>query len=307
MVKTGLILVTGATGFVGRALVQHLTERPETTVRAAKRSDGELGPDTNWAQMLSGVSTVVHTAARVHVMHDTALRPMAQYRLVNVEGTLNLARQAAAAGLRRFVFISSVKVNGETSVPGRPFFAHDEPAPQDDYGQSKLEAENDLRELALGTGMELVIIRPPLVYGPGVRANFLSLMRVVAKGIPLPLGSVNNQRSLLALDNLIDFIDVCIHHPDAANQIFLVSDGQDLSTTDLVRGLARAMGKSARLIPMPVRLLQLGATLLGRRDAIQRLCGNLQLDIGKARNVLDWQPPLTVDEGLRRAVLGLSE
>jgi nucleoside-diphosphate-sugar epimerase len=261
-----------------------------------------LHPSTDWSIALEGVAVVVHSAARVHVMHDTEADPLAAFRAVNVEGTLNLARQAAAAGVKRFVFVSSVKINGESTQLGRAFTEVDLPNPQDAYGQSKHEAEQGLRQLSTDTGMKVAIIRPPLVYGPGVKANFASLMRAVQRGWPLPLGAVHNQRSLVALDNLVDFIVTCITHPQATNQTFLVSDGQDLSTTELVRGLAQAAGVPARLLPVPVWALQAGASLLGKGDAVQRLCGNLQVDISKARSLLGWVPPVSVEEGLRRAV-----
>jgi nucleoside-diphosphate-sugar epimerase len=235
-------------------------------------------------------------------MHDTVADTLMAFRAVNVDGTLNLARQAAALGVKRFVFISSVKVNGESTPPGREFTEADAPNPQDAYGQSKHEAEQGLRQLSADTGMEVVIIRPPLVYGPGVKANFAALMRAVQRGWPLPLGAVHNQRSLVALSNLVDFIVTCITHPQAANQTFLVSDGQDLSTTELVRGLAQAAGVPACLLPVPVWALQAGATLLGKGDAVQRLCGNLQVDMSKARSLLGWVPPVSVEEGLRRAM-----
>jgi nucleoside-diphosphate-sugar epimerase len=235
-------------------------------------------------------------------MQDTAADPMTAFRAVNVEGTLNLARQAAAAGVKRFVFISSVKVNGESMQSGRAFTEADAPNPQDAYGQSKHEAEQGLRQLSADTGMEVVIIRPPLVYGPGVKANFAALMRAVQCGWPLPLGAVHNQRSLVGLDNLVDFIITCITHPHAANQTFFVSDGQDLSTIELVRGMAQAAGLTARLLPVPVWALRAGASLLGKGDAVQRLCGNLQVDISKARSLLAWVPPVSVAEGLRRAM-----
>ncbi len=290
------LLITGGTGFVGQSLVKRLGDQ---TLRLATRADS-----AGWDKVLVGVATVVHLAARVHVMHDTEADPLTAFRAVNVEGTLNLARQAAAAGVKRFVFISSVKVNGESTQPGRAFTEADAPDPQDAYGQSKHEAEQGLRQLATGTGMEVVIIRPPLVYGPGVKANFAALLRAVQRGWPLPLGAVHNQRSLVSLDNLVDFIVTCISHSKAANQTFLVSDGQDLSTTELVRGMARAAGVPARFLPVPVWALQAGATLLGKGDAVQRLCGNLQVDISKARQLLGWVPPVSVDEGLRRAVGG---
>jgi nucleoside-diphosphate-sugar epimerase len=263
---------------------------------------GEISGLTGWGDALRNVSVVVHLAARVHVMHDNAADPLTAFRTVNMDGTLNLARQAAAAGVKRFVFISSVKVNGESTPLGLAFTEADAPNPQDAYGQSKHEAEQSLRQLSADTGMEVVIIRPPLVYGPGVKANFASLMRAVQRGWPLPLGAVHNQRSLVALDNLVDFIVTCITHPQAPNQTFLVSDGQDLSTTELVLGMAQAAGVPARLLPVPVWALQAGASLLGRGDAVQRLCGNLQVDIFKASSLLGWTPPVSLKEGLRRAM-----
>jgi nucleoside-diphosphate-sugar epimerase len=235
-------------------------------------------------------------------MQDTATDPLAAFRTVNVDGTLNLARQAAASGVKRFVFISSVKVNGESTEPGHAFSEADAPNPQDAYGQSKHEAEQGLRQIAYDTGIEVVIIRPPLVYGPRVKANFAALMRAVQRGWPLPLGAVHNQRSLVALDNMVDLIVTCITHPQAANQTFLVSDGEDLSTPDLIRRMARAMSRPARLLPVPKSVLMAAATILGKRDMAQRLCGDLQVDISKARTLLGWNPPISVDEGLRRAV-----
>ncbi len=308
-----MILVTGATGFVGKALVQRLLADDESrrlvvAVRIYGQPwpkqvipivTGDLKPSTDWSIALEGVAVVVHSAARVHVMHDTEADPLTVFRAVNVDGTLNLARQAAAAGVKRFVFISSVKVNGE-ATPNGPFTEVDAPAPQDAYGQSKHETEQGLRQLAVETGMDIVIIRPPLVYGPGVKANFAALMRAVQRGWPLPLGAVHNQRSLVALDNLVDFIVTCITHPQAANQTFFVSDGHDLSTTELVRGMAQAAGVPARLLPVPVWALQAGASLLGRRDMAQRLCDSLQVDISKTQELLGWKPPVNVDESLAK-------
>lgn len=309
------LLITGATGFVGSRLLQALIESdlneivvatrrnmPDLPIKCVCFLNEGLSGTANWTAALSGVDLVVHLASRVHVMEDKELNPLAAFRAVNVTGTVKLARQAAAAGVKRFLFLSSVKVNGEGTKHGRPFREVDKPAPLDPYGISKMEAEQALRELSSETGMEVVLIRPPLVYGPGVKANFAKLIGIVVSGWPLPLGAVHNQRSLVALDNLVDFILTCITHPQAANQTFLVSDGQDLSTTDLVRGLAQATGVPARLLPVPVWALQAGATLLGRGDALQRLCGNLQIDISKARDLLGWVPPLSVEEGLRRAM-----
>lgn len=307
------VLVTGANGFVGREVLQRLNEMSGLQVVASMRRAAELAgatvvevgdatPQTDWSLALAGAGAVVHLAARVHVMNDTAADPLAAFRTVNVDGTLNLARQAAAARVMRFVFISSVKVNGESTLPGRAFTEADALNPQDAYGQSKHEAEQGLCQLSADTGMEVVIIRPPLVYGPGVRANFAYLMHAVQRGWPLPLGAVQNKRSMVALDNLVDFIGTCITYPQAANQTFLVSDGQDLSTTELVRGMAQAAGVPARLLPVPVWSLQAGASLLGKGDAVLRLCGNLQVDISKGRSLLGWVPPVSVEQGLRRAM-----
>lgn len=313
------ISITGATGLVGRALLAQLVALDWFEVLAlirqfpANRVPGaeylfvrDLTSQSQWLGALDGVHAVVHAAARVHVMHDTEADPLSAFRTVNVEGTLRLARQAAAAGVKRFVFISSVKVHGEFTPPGRAFTEVGEPDPQDAYGQSKYEAEQGLRQIAAETGMEVVIIRPPLVYGPGVKANFAALMRAVKKGWLLPLGAIHNQRSLVALDNLVDFIVTCISHPKAANQTFLISDGQDLSTTELVRGMAQAAGVSARLLPVPVWALEFAGRLFGKLDAVQRLTGNLQIDSGKARDLLDWKPKISVQEGLRRAMIGES-
>lgn len=306
-------LVTGANGFVGSALCARL-RRDGVPVRGAVRSlrsnpDGaeaftisNLSSDTNWTEALSNVEQVVHLAARVHVMNDKSADPLAEFRRVNVEATAALARQAAGAEVRRFVFLSSIKVNGEFTEAGQPFTADDAPAPEDPYGVSKHEAEKLLRQIAAETGMEVVIIRPPLVYGPGVKANFESMMRWLARGVPLPLAAVTqNRRSLVALDNLVDLIVTCLQHPAAANQTFLVSDGEDLSTAELLKRLSAAMGQPARLFYLPLAFLKLGASVSNKPDIYQRLCGSLQLDIAKTRHLLDWRPPVSVDEGLRRA------
>ena len=313
-----VVAITGATGFVGRALVQTCALLPNVDVLAITRrahgvqyselrgvqfsNIGELSSSMHWLPVLTGVDVLVHTAARVHVMRDTATDPLTTFRAVNVEGTMNLARQAAAVGVNRFVFISSVKVNGEETAPERPYTPNDFPAPVDPYGISKREAEDALRQLAAATGMEVVILRPPLVYGPGVKANFLSMMRWLYKGIPLPLGAINNKRSFVAIDNLVDLIVTCIDHPAAANQTFLVSDGEDISTTELLRRIENALGRPTRLIPVPEWMLRAGAALLGERELSQRLCGNLQVDISKTRNLLEWSPPLSVNEGLKATV-----
>lgn len=312
-----MILVTGGTGFVGSAVLARLLEDGAMPVRAAVRSAGArippgidkvvvgaLAEDTDWRAALAGVSALVHCAARVHVMDDTAADPLEEFRRINVQGTLALARQAAAAGVQRFVFVSSIKVNGEMTAVGKPFTADDAPAPADAYGVSKMEAEQALRALESESGMQVVIVRPPLVYGQGVKANFATMMRWLARGIPLPLGAIHNRRSLVALDNLVDLIVTCVRHPQAAGQTFLVSDGQDPSTTELLQRMGRAMGRPARLIPLPAACLTFGASLLGKRDVAQRLCGSLQVDIGKTRRLLGWTPPLTLDQGLQKAAKG---
>jgi nucleoside-diphosphate-sugar epimerase len=306
------IAVTGASGFVGKALCDALDHRNFPVVRLLHSgvapgaiTVGDIDATTDWMAPLATCGTVLHLAARVHVMQDAALNPLNEYRRTNVQGTLRLGRQAAALGVRRFVFISSIKVNGESTAPGQCFGADDVPGPQDPYGISKMEAEQGLRVIAQRTGMEVVIVRPPLVYGPGVKANFASLMRAVKKGVPLPMGAIHNQRSLIGIDNLVDFLITCIAHPLAANETFLVSDGHDVSVPELVRGLAGAMGVKAHLLPIPVSVLQIGASMLGKRDAVNRLCENLQVDIDKARKLLAWTPPISIYEGLRRAVQGL--
>ena len=308
------ILISGANGFVGRALCVEAVARG-LEVRGATRSPCSVGHGVtnivisdvgaSWLNVLSGCGVVIHTAARVHVMKETNQGPLAAFRCVNVEGTLNLARQAASAGVQRFVFISSIKVNGEATLPGHPYTADTAPAPLDAYGISKMEAEQGLREIAAQTGMEVVIIRPPLVYGPGVKANFAAMMRWLRRGVPLPLGAIHNQRSLVALDNLVDLVMICLIHPAAANQTFLVSDGEDVSTTELLRRMGKAMQCPAHLVPVPASFLKGAAALLGKRGVAQRLCGSLQVDIQKTRQLLGWNPPLTLDQGLRKAVEGM--
>lgn len=307
-----MILLTGASGFVGQAVLASLRQRRSVRVAVrdpglARRPDGvavvkaSLSSDHDWSEAVSGISVVIHCAARVHVMNDVAADPLAEFRRVNVEGTLRLARQAAQAGVRRFVFLSSIKVNGERTLPGMPFTAEQPPQPLDPYGVSKREAEDGLFALAQETGMEVVVIRPPLVYGPGVKANFLAMMRWLGRGIPLPLGSITeNRRSLVALDNLVDLVSTCIDHPGAANQVLLVADGESLSTAELLRRMGDALGRPARLIPLPPGVLAFGARLLGRPGIAQRLCDSLELDIAKTRDLLAWSPPVSVDEGLRR-------
>lgn len=299
------VLITGANGFVGSALAARL--RRQVEVRGAVRrapgagqvAVGDIGADTEWHAALTGCEAVIHTAARVHLMQDRAADPLAAFRAVNTRGTLNLARQAAAAGVRRFVYLSSIKVNGEATAADRPFTADDTPHPGDAYALSKFEAELGLRRLAAETGMGVISIRPPLVYGPGVKANFLAMMRWVQRGVPLPLARVDNRRSLVALDNLVDLIVRCLEHPDAVNRTLLVSDGEDLSTPALLRRLGAALGCPARLVPVPPALLRGGAAVFGKASTAQRLLGSLQVDLAPTRALLGWRPPVGVDEALR--------
>ena len=304
-----MIFVTGANGFVGKALCRVLVEQTQIVRTATRQTNtqvknnetvgvGDLNGPTDWTKALLDIKVVIHLAARVHVMNDASTDPLAEFRKVNVEGTLNLAKQAAKAGVKRIIFISSIKVNGEHSDLNKPFTEADVADPQDAYGLSKYEAEQGLLLIAQQTGMEVVIIRPPLIYGPGVKANFKSMLHFVKRGIPLPFGIINNKRSFVYLGNLISLIIRCIDHPEAANQVFLVSDGEDLSTTQLLTGCAKALGVKARLLPVPQKLIEFFANLLGKQDMAQRLCGNLQVDISKARHLLNWTPPVSVADGL---------
>ena len=309
-----MILITGATGFVGGAFMRRMVvEYPKGRIVASVRNKVDNWPtlikqvevrdllsSTKWSLALEGVSFVVHCAARVHIMSDSAEHPLEEYRQVNVAGTLNLARQAAMAGVRRFIFISSIKVNGEATEIGCPFKADDTPSPQDPYGISKMEAENELHKLSALTGMEVVIIRPPLVYGPGVRANFLSMIQWLRRGIPLPLGGITtNKRSLVYVDNLVDLIRICIEHPKAKNETFLVSDGEDVSTTLLLRRMSKALGCPSRLINFSPRAIKFIAKIIGKSKAADRLCESLQVDIKKTKDLLGWLPPVSICEGLR--------
>lgn len=302
------ILVTGATGFVGQRLSRVLREnglavREAVRCTSATAADreiatiGEIDGQTDWRSAVEGVNCVIHLAGRAHVMHENLTDPLAVYRRVNVTGTARLARAAAVAGVQRFVFVSSIKVNGEATT-NRMFTEVDVPMPLDAYGISKQEAEGELRDIGREFGMEIVVVRPPLVYGPGVKGNFLSMMRWVRSGLPLPLSRCTNRRSFVGLTNFVDLLVQCTTHRAAADETFLVADGEDLSMVVLVQRLARALGRTARLLPLPPSWLRFGARLVGREAIYERLCGSLQVDSGKARRVLGWAPPLSVDEEL---------
>jgi nucleoside-diphosphate-sugar epimerase len=306
---SGVMLVTGASGFVGQALCAELLHRGHA-VRGAVRGRmdraqipvaivGEISPDTDWSAALDGAEGVIHLAARVHVMQDVAADPLTEFRRVNTAGTEHLARCAAASGVKRLVYVSSIKVNGEGTHAGQKFTAADAPAPQDPYGISKWEAEQALHRVSQETGLEVVIVRPPLVYGPGVKGNFAQMLNVVAKGIPLPLASVNNQRSLVYLENLVDALIACASHPAAAGQTYLVCDGEDVSTPELLRQLASGMKAPSRLFPCPPALLGLAGKLTGKSQQLERLLGSLRVDGDKIRHDLNWVPPYSLQQGLQ--------
>ena len=302
------VLITGATGFVGKKLVHTLTlhdvsilsRRPLESMKVDYHH-GIIDKDTVYSDALNNIDVVVHCAARVHVMNDSSDSPLEKFREVNAYGTINLAQQAAKAGVKRFVFISSIKVNGESTGVSCPFTPDSDFIPSDPYGLSKFEAEVGLRKIAKVTEMEVVIIRPPLVYGPGVKANFSSMMSWINKGIPLPLGGIkNNRRSLVAIDNLVDLIITCINHPKAANQTFLVSDDDDVSTTDLLKNIASAFSIKDRLIPIPSSWFIFAAKLIAKPAISERLCGSLQVDISKTKEMLDWKPPYSSAECMKK-------
>ncbi len=313
------VLVTGASGFIGRRLTSELAHRglnARLAVRHGKSLDiaprfasvtvhGAGMSAQDWADAMRGCSHVIHLAARAHVLDERDADPTAAFRAANVQMAAACAQAAAEAGVRRFVFTSSIGVHG-SATSDLPFEVKSPLAPDSPYAASKAEAEHRLQDIARVTGLELVSIRPPLVYGPQAPGNFGTLLKVLARQLPLPLGAVtHNRRSLVALDNLVDMLITCLDHPAAAHQTFLLADGEDLSTAELLRRLGQAMGKPARLWPVPPAVLQAGATLLGKRDTAHRLLGNLQVDITHTRETLGWTPPISVDEGLRRAAAGL--
>ncbi|MDO8714704.1 MAG: SDR family oxidoreductase [Polynucleobacter sp.] len=311
------ILVTGATGFLGRSLALHL-ESNNYLVRKAIRPNhsamfrhldqsnyavvSNIDGNTNWTAALSGVDCVIHCAARAHLMDDITTNPYASYRIVNVDGTRSLAEQAAANGIRRFVYISSIKVNGESTNESFRFSHHDRASPEDAYGTSKWEAEQILQEISAKTGMEIVIIRPALIYGPGVKGNLGRLLDFVQRGYPMPFGAIKNQRSLIGLDNLVDLLQNCIAHPRAAGQTLLASDGEDLSTPELLRRIAKAMGRSIHLIPIPVIILKLAAKTVSKQAEINRLIGSLQVDMSHTQEILDWKCPTSLNSGIQKMV-----
>lgn len=307
------LLLTGASGFVGSALRLQLLSKSHFELRCAYRrlpaklstdSDvievGNIDDGTDWREALKGVDVVLHTAAIAHAKGSGLRAILSRLEAVNTQGALTLARQAAEAGVKRFIFLSTVKVNGEETDFNRPFEPDSEPQPVDPYAISKWKAEQGLLEIGRNTGLEVVIVRAALVYGPGVKANFLSMMRWLHRGVPLPFGTIRNRRSLVALDNLIDLIVTCIDHPAAANQTLFVSDGDDLSTSELLRKIGCALHRPARLLPVPSWLLKGSAVLLGKKALSQRLCGSFQVDISKTRELLNWSPPVSVDEALSK-------
>ena len=304
------ILTTGANGFVGQPLCTELL-RQGHSVRAAVRAANTLAKNaevaaigaidgaTNWIDTLRSVDVVIHLAARVHVMKDASADPLAEFLKVNLHGTVNLAQQAARAGVRRLVFVSSIKVNGEQTGETAPFTESDKPNPQDPYAISKWQAEQALQRIARETGLEVVIVRPPLVYGPGVKGNFISLVSAIDKGLPLPLKGANNTRSLVYVGNLVDALITCATHPAATGQTYLVSDGEDISTALLAEKIASALGRSNRSFYLPPALLRAAASLVGRSEQIDRLFGSLRVSNEKICGELSWSPPYTLNQGLR--------
>ncbi|HFQ4975268.1 TPA: UDP-glucose 4-epimerase family protein [Vibrio vulnificus] len=302
------ILVTGYTGFVGRHLLSTFENLQNINLlgrsqpkKCSQFLKASIDSSSDYSVVLDKVSTVIHIAARVHVMNDESDAPLEEFRAVNTAGTMNLARQAAEAGVKRFIFVSSIKVNGESTTGKQAFTAQDTPSPKDPYGVSKAEAEEQLIALGKETDLEIVIIRPPLVYGEGVKANFASLMNLVSKGIPLPFGYItNNKRSLVSVDNLVDLIITCIDHPKAANQVFLVSDDYYVSTSEMVKEMAIALGKPSWQIPVPAYCYKLVGKLFDKNDVVDRLTGSLQVDISHTKETLGWTPPQTLQEGFKK-------
>lgn len=305
------VLVTGATGFVGRFLCERLLSESfavRGTILESENSSSlvngvepvtvkPLGAETHWSHALENIKTIIHLAARVHIMDDPSADPMAEFRRVNVDGTARLASEAAKAGVKRLVFVSSIKVNGEESAT--PYSSKSTPNPSDPYGSSKWEAEQILRRIEKETGLEVVIIRPTLVYGPGVKANFLGLIKTINRGIPLPLASIKNKRSLVYIGNLVDALRTCAVHPDAAGNTYLISDGVNVSTPELIRQTASALGVPVRLFALPVSFMKLAGKLTGKSGAVKRLTGSLTVDISSIGQELGWKPPFTMEEGLR--------
>jgi UDP-glucose 4-epimerase len=311
-----MIALTGGTGFLGGALLNTLADKKvkcfgrqiPSKVEQQYFYQGTIDAKTDFSSFLQNTNIAIHCAARVHIMDDSSSNPLEAFREVNTYGTLNLAQQAAEAGVKRFIFISSIKVNGESTEPDSPFKPEDSFVPSDPYGKSKYEAEIGLRKIAEKTSMEAVIIRPPLVYGPGVKANFASMMKWVNKGVPLPLGGIKeNRRSLVSLDNLVDLITTCIEHPNAANQTFLVSDDDDISTSELISRMAIALDRPNRMLPIPASWITLAAKLIGKQAIAQRLCGSLQVDISKTKELLNWKPPYGTTECMKKTALAFLE
>lgn len=305
------VFLTGANGFVGKRTVEILSQQKAVNVYATMRQKPRVPPNfpvhyatlerhTDWSEALRYMDVVIHTAARVDKLKETSNDPHAEYKLVNVDATLNFARQAASAGVQRFVFLSSIKVNGDSTWRNEPFMHDDFPLPSDAYGMSKFEAEKGLSKICSVSGMEFVIIRPPLVYGPNVKGNFSRLIKIVQSGIPLPLSSIDNKRSFIGLDNLVDLLMICMVHPKAANQVLLASDGYDLSTPELIRNIAQAMGRHSRLFPCPPQVFRVLAKCIGKKVLADRLLGSLQVEISNTKRLLGWEPPVTIEEGIRR-------
>jgi nucleoside-diphosphate-sugar epimerase len=302
-------LISGYSGFVGSHLVEAVKSDYQLALLGRRPSNvgtvftHSLDSNSIYNDALDGVDVIIHCAARVHIMNDDSTDPLEDFRAINVAGTLNLAKQAVEAGVKRFIFLSSIKVNGESTTDKVAYTAFDKSVAEDPYGVSKAEAEQELLVVGKQTGMEIVIIRPPLVYGEGVKANFAALLKLVGKGLPLPFRFIKqNKRSMVSVYNLVDLIKTCIEHPKAANQVFLVSDDDDLSTAQMVALMAKVQGKRNLALPVPVWCFKLLGKLLNKRDVIDRLTGSLQVDIEHTKTTLHWQPPYSVEHGFKLAV-----
>ena len=313
------VFVTGASGFIGQSICKFLATSKHIVCGAVRDkisipntstikylNIGDITLQKNWKNILAGYDCVIHCASRAHVINEIKINSLETYRLINLKSTVELAKQCSIAGVKRMIFLSSIGVLGSNTNNRKPFLYSDKPNPTDNYALSKYEAEQELSKISKETGLEIVVIRPPLVYGPFAPGNLKRLIKIISYGIPLPFSLINNKKSLVGIDNLINLITLCIEHPSAAGKTFLVSDGEDISTPDLISYITSNMGRSARLFSLPIPLLKLSSQIIGRQREIDRLIGSLQVDINYTRKLLNWAPPVSVKEGIRRMIEPLS-